>query len=201
MHPEDSYPHWSPSGQSLVFHSALQGDGVDRLYIQWTGGVAGELAPVKMNTVPIMGRYPTWLPNWRIAYSGCDYWAKGSGCGIWTIDTKSGAGPSQLTQRLDDISNDAADNTLLYSSQASGNWDIYAIPTGGGNATNLTNSVSQEVGATFSPDGRSIAYISDRNGAWGIWVMNADGSNPARLLLVPGGFGNQWWVERLSWGP
>ena len=32
-HPEDSYPSWSPSGASAVFHSTLQGDNKDRIYI------------------------------------------------------------------------------------------------------------------------------------------------------------------------
>ena len=33
-HPEDSYPHWSRTGDSAVFHSTLQGDGRTRIYIQ-----------------------------------------------------------------------------------------------------------------------------------------------------------------------
>jgi Tol biopolymer transport system component len=29
----------------------------------------------------------------------------------------------------------------------------------------------------WSPDGRNIAFLTDRNGQWEIWIMNADGSN------------------------
>ena len=33
----------------------------------------------------------------------------------------------------------------------------------------------------WSPDGKKIAFDSDRDGNWEIYVMNADGSNPINL--------------------
>jgi hypothetical protein len=33
------------------------------------------------------------------------------------------------------------------------------------------------VAPVWSPDGSAIAFLTDRNGRWEIWVMNADGSN------------------------
>jgi serine/threonine-protein kinase len=198
-HPEDSYPHWSPSGESATFQSTI-GDGKERIYVQWDMSHAEEPKVVTVNGVHVYGRAPTWLPNWRIAFSGCNYWANGGNCGIWTINSNNSGAAQQLTERVEDRSSDSAGDVLLYSSSVSGNWEIYAIPVNGGAARNLTNSPSQDVGATFSPDGSFIAFISNRDG-WGIWVMNADGSNPQKLLTVPTGFGQGWAEERLGWGP
>jgi Tol biopolymer transport system component len=36
----------------------------------------------------------------------------------------------------------------------------------------------------WSPDGTQIAFITDRNGSYEIWVMNADGSNQHPLLAA-----------------
>jgi TolB protein len=38
----------------------------------------------------------------------------------------------------------------------------------------------------WSPDGRQIAFESDRDGESRIYVMGADGSNPVRLTSPPG---------------
>jgi uncharacterized protein YraI len=43
----------------------------------------------------------------------------------------------------------------------------------------------------WSPDGARIAFLSNRNGAWEIWVMNADGSNQRLLLPASALGGNQ----------
>jgi len=57
---------------------------------------------------------------------------------------------------------------------------IYRVPAAGGEATSLTQNsgVAINYQPRFSPDGRTIAFVSDRRGQNNLWLMNADGSNP-----------------------
>jgi imidazolonepropionase-like amidohydrolase/Tol biopolymer transport system component len=54
--------------------------------------------------------------------------------------------------------------------------DIYTMPIGGGRPTRITSGLAFDMQPRFSPDGRLIAFTSDRGGGDNIWVMNADGS-------------------------
>ena len=49
--------------------------------------------------------------------------------------------------------------------------DIYEIPITGGKAVPLLSGHAWEIQPQYSPDGRSLAFTSDRNGADNIWVM------------------------------
>ena len=51
----------------------------------------------------------------------------------------------------------------------------------GDNLRNLTNHPSDDTDPTWSPDGRSIAFDSDRDGIGDIYAMDADGGNVRRL--------------------
>lgn len=55
--------------------------------------------------------------------------------------------------------------------------DLYTMPVKGGEATALTNDVAWNFQPKFSPDGKTIAFISDRKGGDNIWLMDVDGSN------------------------
>ena len=47
-----------------------------------------------------------------------------------------------------------------------------------------TRTPSIDINPVFSPDGRSIAFQSDRSGRLEVWVMNVDGSEPRQLTRV-----------------
>jgi imidazolonepropionase-like amidohydrolase/Tol biopolymer transport system component len=54
--------------------------------------------------------------------------------------------------------------------------DIYSVAIGGGEATALTHGIEWNYQPRFSPNGRQIAFVSDRAGGDNLWIMNADGS-------------------------
>src|SRR3954468_4956608 len=59
--------------------------------------------------------------------------------------------------------------------------DIYTIPIDGGKATRITSGQPFDAQPHYSPDGKSIVFVSDRSQSDNLWVMNADGSSPHAL--------------------
>lgn len=59
--------------------------------------------------------------------------------------------------------------------------DLYLLPIEGGDARPLTSGIAFDSQPRFSPDGRRIAFVSDRSGAENVWVIGVDGSDPKRL--------------------
>lgn len=59
--------------------------------------------------------------------------------------------------------------------------EIYALPAAGGRAVPVATGMAFEVQPTFSPDGRWIAYVSDRSGGDNVWIARADGSGARRI--------------------
>ena len=60
----------------------------------------------------------------------------------------------------------------------------------------LISSSGRNHDARFSPDGRRIAFISDRSGTLEIWTALADGSSATQLTHL-----NGTWVNSISWSP
>src|SRR5580704_7604916 len=50
--------------------------------------------------------------------------------------------------------------------------DLYTVPSTGGEATRITSGLPWDCQPRFSPDGKQIAFISDRGGKDDIWLIN-----------------------------
>src|SRR5687767_5220739 len=59
--------------------------------------------------------------------------------------------------------------------------DLYTLPIAGGKAVRITSGQAFDAMPRFSPDGKHLAFVSDRNGSSNLWISNADGSRPRQL--------------------
>src|SRR5213593_1756876 len=59
--------------------------------------------------------------------------------------------------------------------------DLYTLPFAGGEAKRISSGPAFDSQPRYSPDGKTIVFLSDRSGSENIWLCDADGSN-ARAL-------------------
>ncbi len=59
--------------------------------------------------------------------------------------------------------------------------DLYTLPIAGGEAKALTTGLAWDMQPRYSPDGKSIAFTSDRAGGDNLWVIDRDGKNPRQV--------------------
>jgi imidazolonepropionase-like amidohydrolase/Tol biopolymer transport system component len=77
--------------------------------------------------------------------------------------------------------------------------DIYVMPISGSGstpATRITSGPAFDMQPRFSPDGKRIAFSSDRDGLWNIWTMDVDGNNARQISKE-----KRWFVNSPAWSP
>jgi Tol biopolymer transport system component len=199
-------PSVSADGQHVVFQSFRDG-GWNIFSMNADGSGVSDLTNTKDPAV--VNFEPTWSPDGtKVAFMR----QAGGNQDIWVVNA-NGTNPVDLTEGA--AQNETApefspDGTkILYV--AAGplpcctteyNNDIWVMNANGTGQTQLThtNLPTQNVGATWSPDGMKIAYsTSETPGATdnGIHVMDANGANQTRLLFE----GNPIPTNILSWSP
>jgi TolB protein len=84
-------------------------------------------------------------------------------------------------------------------SNVSGGWDVYAF-TMSKAFRKLASTGAQASAPAWSPDGSQVAYQSNREGSWAIYVVGSGGGDSRRLVNLGAQHPN-WQLERMSWSP
>jgi Tol biopolymer transport system component len=87
---------------------------------------------------------------------------------------------------------------IVYQADTDGVKQLFSVAPDGTGKKQLTTGTTPHVGAQWSLDGSTIYYRAPESGNWGIWKMNADGSNPIKIAndYPP----VDWAYERLALG-
>lgn len=88
---------------------------------------------------------------------------------------------------------------FVLEASVSGNWEIYTLERagmrdGGEGLRPLTANVHLDRMPSWSPDGRHIAFISDRAGNQDVWRMDADGSHVVQITDTPEAEIHPYWA-------
>jgi len=183
----DDYPAFSPDGRTLLF---LRSEGPGLMLLRLGENYQPQGEPQK---VGVFYDYTqaAWTPDGKeIVFSSFLF-----GRGLWRMSASSSAHPRKVPvgedRRIDDPAVSRQGNRLAYrvSRDDTNIWRV-ALESPGGNAgtpTQVIASTWADGEPDYSPDGKRIAFASDRSGTPELWVCNADGSNAVKLTSFGGG--------------
>jgi Tol biopolymer transport system component/predicted Ser/Thr protein kinase len=201
----DSSPAFSPDGRTLAFSRNID-SGVGDLYLVAVSEGLKPTGEARRITFENRGASnPAWAADGRgVVFS---LWFSG-GEGLWRIAVPSFMGQAAKPQRLASLGDNVMEpaisrrgQRLAYSHLLSHNniWRMATPILDGGprvrDVKNLkpANSIAPFISSTrndntpqFSPDGKKIAFTSERSGNLEIWVCDSNGSNPVQLTSFRG---------------
>jgi Tol biopolymer transport system component len=101
---------------------------------------------------------------------------------VYTVPVTGGT-PKRITTRSPSYLHGWSPNGkfLVYTGQRDGEFDIYRIPSEGGEEERLTTAPGLDDGPEYSPDGQWIYFNSTRSGLMQIWRMRPDGSGQQQI--------------------
>ena len=181
---EDSWPMWSNDG-GIYFVSDRDGNGLTNIWRESeNGGKADRVTAFKSGDV----RFPSMSSDGKVIVFEHDF-------GIWKLDT----GSKKVTPIKLDISAETEENateTRAFNSEAddfdlapnarrlvvSVHGEIFTVPVEEGDIKQVTDGPARERNVSYSPDGKSLAFISDRSGREELYVVAVDGTGEAQKL-------------------
>jgi len=181
----DSSPAFSPDGHTLAF-SRRTNYGSSDVYAV---ALSPELKPLAEPRRLTFGNWDSLSLAWvsdgaalvLSAFSGSD-------TSLWKVDISRTGSPQRLASLGRNVSSPAVSrrgNHLAYAQKAL-DMNIWRmeLPSPGrkaGPPRKLISSTRTDWCPLISPDGKRIAFVSDRSGSWEIWICDSDGSNLRQL--------------------
>jgi Tol biopolymer transport system component len=193
-------PAQTPAGVRRLLRRCLQRDAKLRLHdIADARLELDEAAPEPVPAALAPGTSRRWaLAGTAIAAAGIATLA------TWRFVPRAAVRPATVVTRLARLTRDPArsewpswspDATLLaYSSDRSGNAEIYVRRGEGGHDVNITNDPAEDIQPAFSPDGGAVAFVSTRSSKTGLIRI---GGNFTRVRT----YGGDLWVVPALGGP
>ena len=186
----DLHPTFSPDGRSLAFVRSMGTIGTDfasELFIQplaRDGAVTGEPRQVTHSGMLMAGL--AWHPDGRsVVYAGQPAFML---CYLYRVSVGGDAPPERIELAGPSAYAPSASpgiNRLAFHRRNT-DWDVWRLQPGGVAVPVVRSSFSDSV-PQLSPDGRRLAFASNRNGESSeIWTANADGTAPTQLTHGPG---------------
>ncbi len=189
----DGAPAISPDGRSLLFVRDV--GTVWTLYLQSLSGRGiPEGEPRKVDQTKPESLYGAWTADGReIVYCAPEYHAT-----LWRIAASGSARPRRLVWAGEEVYGAVISrqkNRLVFGRKI---WherlrrlDIAESPGETRPPVEVTATPRRDYNAAYSPDGKRIAFQSDRSGRTELWLCESDGSNPVKLTSLHAG-APQW---------
>ncbi|HET7424949.1 MAG TPA: protein kinase [Gemmatimonadales bacterium] len=180
-------PQWAPDGRHLFWVSDRGGSrDVYRVRLNAAGAPAAR--PERLTTGADAHGISLSADGRRLAYARFRALAN-----IWSIPVPttrpvSFAQARPLTtgdQTIETVDVSRDGKWLVFSSDRNGSWQIYKMPSAGGEAIQLTTDSVGAFSPGWSPDGRMIAFHSMRTGNRDLYTMEADGSQVVQRTTSP----------------
>ena len=165
-------PSWSPDGTKIAFHSSR--DGNFEIYVMNADGSN----PTRLTSNAAGDFAPAWSPDGqRIVFR-----SNRDGNNEIYMMAKDGTGQTRVTVNTADDQEPkfSGDGTKIIFTRAFPTRQIMVINADGTNPVQLT-SAGNNFFPTVSPDGKRIAFVSDRDGNHEIYAMSFNGNLQTRL--------------------